>query len=380
MGTLKVNGSIWSEAPNSGESQIGIVKGADKLYFYNTGNNDCGIYRNDTSGYIIRIIDNVRTFYGNITGDANTLDGYHASSFSFAGHNHTSLSGITSLDFSAHSDDGASIRTTVDSSTTYFDFNLLDDGGSDMYRWNFGRWDSATSSQINSTLMTLTTESTTSGNAHLRVNGQITASSFNGTATYAHYLNNVGTASGSSHAEALKTFFNNNKSWLPKNSFSTYYSSAYSNGSMYMGYFLGGYDSTPYGGFYVAHYDTPYYIGISYGNYTQQTILTSHNYSTYALPVSGGTMTGRITLASTGIQTNNIAGYYTDQYGNFFHSRSSTGDHWQFHSYDQSMSLKYYADLGILNAPALATLNYGSGAPGSGTRGYGHAGAIYYQV
>ena len=79
--------------------------------------------------------------------------------------------------------------------------------------------------------------------------------------------------------------------------------------------------------------------------------LTSNNYSSYCLPLSGGTMTGRITLASTGFQTNNIAGYYLDQYGNFFHSRSSTGDHWQFHSYDQSISLKYYADTGDLLVP-----------------------------
>ena len=83
------------------------------------------------------------------------------------------------------------------------------------------------------------------------------------------YLVSGSTLSGSSHAEALKTYFTNNKASIPRCSLNTYYSSAMSNGSQYFGYFLSGYDSTPYGGFYVAHYDTPYYVGISYGTFTQ---------------------------------------------------------------------------------------------------------------
>lgn len=201
-----------------------------------------------------------------------------------------------------------------------------------------------------------------------------------GNAGSASCLGYINVINGNSHAAALKNEFDANKGSIPRNSLISYYSTAYGNGSYYMGYFLYNHDSTPYGGFYVAHYNNPYYVGILAGSYYEQLLLTSTNYSSYALPISGGTMAGCITLASTGIQTNNIAGYYTDQYGNFFHSRSSTGDHWQFHSYDQSISLKYYSDLGILNAPALATLNYGSGAPGSSTRGHGHAGAIYYQI
>jgi len=68
--------------------------------------------------------------------------------------------------------------------------------------------------------------------------------------------------SGDSHSLALKAAFDTYKNSTPKDEFLTYYSSAYNNGSMYMGYFISGYDSTPYGGFYVAHYNTPYYVGI----------------------------------------------------------------------------------------------------------------------
>ena len=46
------------------------------------------------------------------------------------------------------------------------------------------------------------------------------------------------------------------------------------------------------------------------------------------LPLSGGTMTGPITLASTGLYTNNAAGYAVNQYGNFTHRRTNSSDTW----------------------------------------------------
>lgn len=105
-----------------------------------------------------------------------------------ASHNHTSLTGITSLRFDANSSDVASITTTIDGNTTYFDFYLADDGSQDMFRWRFNRWDNATSSAIDTALMTLTTVSSASSSANLVVNGNITASNFYGVATYAKYL------------------------------------------------------------------------------------------------------------------------------------------------------------------------------------------------
>ena len=44
-----------------------------------------------------------------------------------------------------------------------------------------------------------------------------------------------------------------------------------------MGYFLNGYNDTPYGGFFVAHYANCYYVGISNGTFSEQQIITSSN-------------------------------------------------------------------------------------------------------
>lgn len=46
------------------------------------------------------------------------------------------------------------------------------------------------------------------------------------------------------------------------------------------------------------------------------------------LPLSGGTMTGVITLATGGLKTNNAAGYTINQYGNFQHQRNTNTDTW----------------------------------------------------
>lgn len=54
-----------------------------------------------------------------------------------ANHNHTTLNGVTRLSFNAHSNDSASISTTVEDIKTYLDFNLSDDPGQDMWRWRF---------------------------------------------------------------------------------------------------------------------------------------------------------------------------------------------------------------------------------------------------
>jgi hypothetical protein len=119
------------------------------------------------------------TFTGNLNGNATSASSVawsgvtgKPSTFTPSSHNHTSLTGITSLDFSTHSDDGATIKTTINNTSTYLDFNLVDDGESDFFRWNFGRWDSATSSQKDVTLMTLTCAQN-ANTAKLVVNGTI---------------------------------------------------------------------------------------------------------------------------------------------------------------------------------------------------------------
>ena len=103
-------------------------------------------------------------------------------------HNHTSLTGITSLTFAANSDDSSVIKITKDSAVSYTDFIMSDDAGSDMWRWRFKAWDSSasgTTAEFN--LMTLKATSTTKG--QLSVNGNITADSFTegGTALSSKY-------------------------------------------------------------------------------------------------------------------------------------------------------------------------------------------------
>jgi hypothetical protein len=86
------------------------------------------------------------------------------------------------------------------------------------------------------------------------VNGNCTGS--------AKTLASFGTVSGSTHAAALKTWFDSNKSSEPRNQLVAHYSSAYGNGSICMGYFLTGYDSNPYGGFFCCQYNSAKYAGI----------------------------------------------------------------------------------------------------------------------
>ena len=116
--------------------------------------------------------------------------------------------------------------------------------------------------------------------------------------------NEASIGAGDTHAQALQTYFNNNYSSIKRNTLNTYYSSAYSNGSFYMGYFLSGYDSNPYGGFFVAHYDTPYYVGISYGSFNQQQIITSSTIGSQS--VNYANSAGSSSYATTvGINYNN---------------------------------------------------------------------------
>ena len=84
-------------------------------------------------------------------------------------HNHTSLTGITSLSFAAQSSDSASIRTAIDGVNTYFDFMLSDDPGeNDQWRWIF-----TPSGATAFNAMVLNPISATK--AELRVNGDIYA-------------------------------------------------------------------------------------------------------------------------------------------------------------------------------------------------------------
>ena len=119
-------------------------------------------------------------------------------------------------------------------------------------------------------------------------------------ASYLHYAN-VGGGYSDTHDSVLKAYFNSKKSSIPRNSLLGMYSGAYGNGSYYMGYFLSGYDTAPYGGFFVAHYINPYYVGIANGTYTTQAILTSTNYTNYTVQKDGTGATGTWGINISGI-------------------------------------------------------------------------------
>lgn len=77
-------------------------------------------------------------------------------------------------------------------------------------------------------------------------------------------------------------------------------------------------------------------------------VLTSANYDDYALPLSGGTMSGTITLANTGLKTPQAAGFTTDQFGNFKHQQATASDTWQLLSNAGAANFKYAWETGAL--------------------------------
>lgn len=130
------------------------------------------------------------------------------------------------------------------------------------------------------------------------------------THTHSHLVSlatiNSGDSENNTHAAALKKYFDDNKSTVPRNSLVNFYSSAYGNGSQAFGYWLSSYDNNPYGGFFVAHYNTPKYVGILNGTYTQVDLITSGtigsqsvNYATSAGTAGSATTAGAFSSGTT---------------------------------------------------------------------------------
>lgn len=65
-----------------------------------------------------------------------------------------------------------------------------------------------------------------------------------------------------------------------------------------------------------------------------------------ALPLAGGTMTGTITLAATGLSTAGEGGYTTNSIGNFVHKRANVNDSFGIYSTDSSGGVMAYYDTG----------------------------------
>lgn len=137
--------------------------------------------------------------------------------------------------------------------------------------------------------------------------------------------------SSTTHATALKNWFDSNKASTPRNQLIAFYDVSSGNGSLTFGYFLSDYDSNPYGGFYCAHYNTPYYIGIQNGTYTQSQIWKKgdavtgavwNDYAEYREATSDSTTPGYVvfengddTLSLTTERLQHFAGITSDTWG-----------------------------------------------------------------
>lgn len=114
--------------------------------------------------------------------------------------------------------------------------------------------------------------------------GYITSS---GSCTSASYFTTYA-SDGNNNQECLQNFF----STCPK-SVGTAVRLQKGSHSMAFGWFLKDYAyANAYGGWFISDYATPSWVGVSNGTWTSSTFLTTGNYSSYALPLSGGTMDG----------------------------------------------------------------------------------------
>ena len=124
---------------------------------------------------------NTVTLTGDVTGSGSaTVDGSGNWTVSVPAavadnsHNHTSLTGVTSISFAAQSSDAMSISRTINGTGTYFDFNLTDDNNNDWWRWRF--------TPSGSTVYdAMTLKPVSNGNADLTVSGSVFADSFDAT-------------------------------------------------------------------------------------------------------------------------------------------------------------------------------------------------------
>lgn len=115
---------------------------------------------------------------------------------------------------------------------------------------------------------------------------------------------------------------------------------------------------------------------VAWGNVTgKPSSFTPASHTHSYLPLGGGTMSGTITLANTGLRTPAESGYYTDQHGNFYHQNTAATSYWNIFNNAGTMSLQYYFETGVLHAPRPATSNYGGSLPSSGV-----AGEIFYKI
>ena len=76
--------------------------------------------------------------------------------------------------------------------------------------------------------------------------------------------------------------------------------------------------------------------------------------STY-LKLGGGTLTGKVTLSTAGLEVNSAAGYTIDQYGNFVHKRATDTDAWKVTNSAGTGKLTVHYETGNVTAAGSVT-------------------------
>ena len=69
-----------------------------------------------------------------------------------------------------------------------------------------------------------------------------------------------------------------------------------------------------------------------------------------ALPISGGTLTGALTLATAGLNTASTAGFTLNQYGNFIHRRNTATDTWNIMANDNTVKIAIVPESGNITS------------------------------
>lgn len=74
-----------------------------------------------------------------------------------------------------------------------------------------------------------------------------------------------------------------------------------------------------------------------------------------ALPLSGGTMTGTITLHTTGLKTSSTSGFSTNQHGNFVHQTNTESHNWSICNSANTAKFQVWYETGAVTAQGKVT-------------------------